>query len=143
MDLLDESRQKGYLELSETMKRPFGWISLAAVLVPAFLAVSCASPAVKDEIKFGVWASERGLWDEAIFRWKKAAAGNPRSVAALNNLGVAYERKGLFDEALKAYEAALAIEPANTYVKSNYKNCQENLKTPKADEPVKPDAKKK
>ena len=64
-------------------------------------------------------------------------------MAALNNLGVAYEKKGLFDEALKSYEAALAVEPGNTYVKSNYKNCQENVKAPKADEPPKADAKKK
>jgi len=124
------------------MKRFAGWILLAAALVAASASSSCSSR-VKDEVKFGVWASGHGLWDEAIFRWKKAAAANPKSVAALNNLGVAYEKKGLFDEALKSYEAALAIEPGNTYVKSNYKNCQENIQAPKADEAAKPDAKKK
>jgi tetratricopeptide (TPR) repeat protein len=125
------------------MKRFTSWTILAAALAAVLASSSCSSPRIKDEIKFGVWASERGLWDEAIFRWKKAVAASPKSVAALNNLGVAYEKKGLFDEALKSYEAALAIEPGNTYVKSNYKNCQENIKAPKADEPLKPDAKKK
>jgi Flp pilus assembly protein TadD len=125
------------------MKRIYGWTLLAAVLAAVLASASCSAPAIKDEIKFGVWATEHGLWDEAIFRWKKAAAANPRSVAALNNLGVAYEQKGLFDEAIRSYEAALAIEPGNSYVKSNYKNCQENIKAPKADEPAKPDAKKK
>lgn len=125
------------------MKRVFGWICLAAALASVLGSAACAGPKIRDEIKFGVWASERGLWDEAIFRWKKAAAANPRSVAALNNLGVAYEKKGLFDEALKSYEAALAIEPQNSYVKSNYKNCQENIQAPKAGEAAKPDAKKK
>jgi tetratricopeptide (TPR) repeat protein len=125
------------------MKRFYVWGLLAAVLASVLISGSCSSARITDEIKFGVWASEHGLWDEALFRWKKAAAVNPRSVAALNNLGVAYEKKGLFDEALKSYEAALAIEPGNSYVKSNYKNCQENIKSPKADEPAKPDAKKK
>ncbi len=125
------------------MKRAFGWFLLAASLVSGIAAAACSSSQARDEIKFGVWASERGLWDEAVFRWKKAAAANPRSVAALNNLGVAYEKKGLFDEALKSYEAALAVDPDNTYVKSNYKNCQENIKAPKAPEAAKPDAKKK
>lgn len=125
------------------MKRFSGLVLLTAVLAAALASASCSTPRIKDEIRFGVWASEHGLWDEAIFRWKKAAAANPRSVAALNNLGVAYEKKGLFDEALKSYEAALAIEPGNTYVKSNYKNCQENVKAPKAGEPAKADAKKK
>ncbi len=125
------------------MKRIFGWTLLAAALAASLGSLACAGPQVRDEIKFGVWASERGLWDEAIFRWKKAAAANPRSVAALNNLGVAYERKGMFEEALKSYEAALAVDSQNSYVKSNYKNCQENLKAPPAPEPVQPDAKKK
>jgi len=125
------------------MKRVVRWALLAAALASAVGSAACSGPKIRDEIKFGVWASERGLWDEAIFRWKKAAAANPRSVAALNNLGVAYEKKGLFDEALKSYEAALAIEPQNSYVKSNYKNCQENIQAPKADEAAKPDAKKK
>lgn len=125
------------------MKRIYGWILFAAVMAAVLASLSCSAPAIKDEIKFGVWATEHGLWDEAIFRWKKAAAANPRSVAALNNLGVAYEKKGLFDEALKSYEAALAVEPENSYVKSNYKNCQENIKAPQAPEPAKPDAKKK
>ena len=125
------------------MKRFAGWVLLAAALAAGLTASACSSSRITDEIKFGVWASQNGLWDEAIFRWKKAVAANPKSVAALNNLGVAYEKKGLFEEALKAYEAALAIAPENTYVKSNHKNCQENVKAPKADEPSKPDAKKK
>ncbi len=125
------------------MKRVSWWILLAAALAALPGATACSAPRTGNEIRFGVWASERGLWDEAIFRWKKAAAADPRSVAALNNLGVAYEKKGMFDEALKSYEAALKIAPDNTYVKSNYKNCQENIKAAQAPEPGKPDAKKK
>jgi tetratricopeptide (TPR) repeat protein len=131
------------LSVDRMMKRFAGWMIIAAALAASLTSASCSSPAIKDEIKFGIWATEHGLWDEAIFRWKKAVAANPRSAAALNNLAVAYEKKGLFEEALKSYEAALAVEPENEYVKSNYKSCQENAKSPPADEPAKPDAKKK
>jgi len=99
-------------------------------LTSAFFS-SCAASRSADQIKSGIWASERNLWDEAIFRWKKALAADPKSVAAHNNLAVAYEKKGLFDEALKEYELALKIDPNNAHVKSNYKNCQENIQGPK------------
>jgi len=106
-------------------------IRLAAGLilgcVVAFLLAGCAVFRPTDQVRFGLWASEQNLWDEAIFRWKKALAADPKSVAARNNLAVAYEKKGLFAEALKEYEEALKLDPNNTYVKSNYKNCQENI----------------
>jgi Tfp pilus assembly protein PilF len=103
-------------------------------LLIAFLAVflaSCSSSSVPNQVKLGVWASEKDLWDEAVFRWKKALQANPNSVPAHNNLAVAYEKKSLFDEALKEYEAALKLEPDNSYVKSNYQNCKENIQPPK------------
>jgi Tfp pilus assembly protein PilF len=99
--------------------------------------ISCSSSRLNDQIKFGIWASEKDLWDEAIFRWKKALALDPNSVAAHNNLAVAYEKKGFFEEALKEYEFTLKLAPNNTYVKSNYQNCKENI------QPAKKDAKDK
>jgi tetratricopeptide (TPR) repeat protein len=104
---------------------------LAAVLVAIF--GSCSSSPIKDQVKLGVWASEKNLWDEAIFRWKKALQANPNSAASHNNLGVAFEKKGQFDEALKEYEAALKLDPNNSYVKSNYQNCKENIQPSKKD----------
>jgi Tfp pilus assembly protein PilF len=115
-------------------------------LLIAFLAVflaSCSSPSVTNQIKLGVWASEKNLWDEAVFRWKKALQANPNSVAAHNNLAVAYEKRGLSDEALKEYEAALKLEPENSYVKSNYQNCKENIQPAKKEKEDKKDKNEK
>ncbi|MCX6575578.1 MAG: tetratricopeptide repeat protein [Candidatus Aminicenantes bacterium] len=109
----------------------------------AFFLSACSSTSVIDQVKFGVWASEKNLWDEAVFRWKKALLANPNSVAAHNNLAVAFEKKGLVDDALKEYEAALKLEPDNSYVKSNYQNCKENSQPPKKEKEGKKDKNEK
>ncbi|MGB8951892.1 MAG: tetratricopeptide repeat protein [Candidatus Aminicenantales bacterium] len=108
------------------MKKNLILIFLALIYLALFF-ISCASSPVDDQIKLGLWASEKGLWNEAIFRWKKALALNPNSVVAHNNLAVAYETKGLFKEALQEYERALELSPENSHVKMNYQNCKENL----------------
>ncbi|MBM3293125.1 MAG: tetratricopeptide repeat protein [Candidatus Aminicenantes bacterium] len=92
----------------------------------------CAGPQAADQVKFGVWASRQNLWEEAVFRWKKALEENPGSAAAHNNLAVAYERKGLFDQAIKEYELALKLDPKNETVKSNLEKCKESLAPAKA-----------
>jgi tetratricopeptide (TPR) repeat protein len=121
-------------------KAPF----VALLFAAAALLAACTSTPRTDQIKFGVWASEQGLWDEAVFRWKHALKDDPGSAAAHNNLGVAYEKKGLFEEALKEYEAALKLAPRNEYVKSNYDACKEILQPAKAGAEGTPaDAKKK
>jgi tetratricopeptide (TPR) repeat protein len=95
--------------------------SLACFLSVALVALSgCGSGAVRDQLRFGIWASEHELWDEAIYRWKRVLEENPRSVSAHNNLGVAYEKKGLWEEALKEYETASKLDPENSYVKYNF-----------------------
>lgn len=86
-----------------------------------------------DQIGFGIWAADRDLWDEAIFRWKKVLAQEPRSVAAHNNLAVAYEKKGLWEEARKEYEAALKLDPDNPWVKFNHEKFRNNLEPDKKD----------
>lgn len=113
-------------------KRVF-WLLLFAC-VWASLFFGCSSSRLSDQIKFGVFASEKNLWDEAIFRWKKALEANPDSVAAHNNLAVAYEKKGRFQDALKEYETALKLDPDNSRVKLNYTSCQENIQGLKKDE---------
>jgi Flp pilus assembly protein TadD len=102
-----------------------------ALLLAVVLLAGCASlPRPADELRFGLWASQRGLWEEAAFRWKQVLKTDPNSVAAHNNLGVAYERKGLFEEALREYETAFKLAPGNAHVKSNYTNCKESIKNP-------------
>jgi tetratricopeptide (TPR) repeat protein len=106
---------------------------LLAAAITALLS-GCGQPLRMNQLQFGVWASEKDLWDEAVFRWKKAAAVDPRSVAAHNNLAVAYEKKGLWEEARKEYAIALKLEPKNTYVKYNLDMFQENMDSLKKDE---------
>lgn len=82
----------------------------------------CSRPLWNEEINFGILAAQKDLWEEALFRWQKAALSNPDSAAARNNLAVAYERKGLWEEAKKEYELALKLSPKNSYIKANYEN---------------------
>ncbi len=117
--------------------------ALGAAVLAALITASPGCSRTPDQIRFGVWASQNNLWDEAIFRWKKALEADPGSAAAHNNLGVAYEKKSLFQEALKEYEAALKLAPQDKYVKSNYQNCKENIRAAAEDEKKKgTDAKK-
>ena len=102
--------------------------ALGAAVLAALITASPGCSRTPDQIRFGVWASQNNLWDEAIFRWRKVLEADPGSAAAHNNLGVAFEKKGLFQEALKEYEAALKRAPQDKYVKSNYQNCKENIR---------------
>lgn len=108
------------------MSKPIPWRFILAYLV-ATLAFACAGSRLSDQVAFGIWAADRDLWDEAVFRWKKALAQEPGSVAAHNNLAVAYEKKGLWEEARKEYETALKLGPDNPWVKLNYENFRKNL----------------
>ena len=99
------------------------------VLALALLAIffsSCSQSILDKQIQFGIQSAQRELWDEAIFRWKKAALSNPKSAAPHNNLAVAYERKGLWQEAKKEYEIALKLDPKNSYIKQNYEKFKKN-----------------
>jgi tetratricopeptide (TPR) repeat protein len=121
--------------------------TLAAIAL-AFLGISlvfgCAGPRLADQVAFGIWAADNDLWDEAIFRWKKVLGQDLLSVAAHNNLAVAYEKKGFWEEARKEYEAALKLAPDNPWVKLNFKNFKDNLEPGKSDKKDKaaPDEKK-
>ena len=96
-------------------------ILLLILLLPfIFVLTRCASPPPKSQLQFGIFAAQHNLWDEAIFRWKKAIKLDPDSSAAHNNLAVAYEKKGLWDDAKKEYEAALELNPKNEYIQANY-----------------------
>ena len=107
--------------------------AVALILAGLFLAAGCAARHPGDQIRFGIWAADNDLWDEAIFRWKKVLSLDSRSVAAHNNLAVAYERKGLWEEARKEYETALKLAPENSWVRLNFNKFKENLEPGKSD----------
>lgn len=119
-------------------KRIFAGLVFASLCL--ILLFSCSRPYLADQVAFGIWAAEKDLWDEAIFRWKKVLLENPDSVAAHNNLAVAYERKGLWSEAKKEYEIVLKLAPQNSWVKSNYQNFKNNMEP--AEKEKKEEAKK-
>lgn len=112
------------------MKKPLIIALLVLFCFPIIFA-RCSKPLVDKELQFGIWASQKDLWDEAIFRWKKVLTLNPNSAAAHNNLAVAYERKGLWQDAQKEYEAALQIAPNDPSITYNYKKFKENLEPDK------------
>ncbi len=97
----------------------------AGVLV---LFVAGASPAyadkarnaAKQQVDFGITVAQKGLWREAIFRWKKAVELDPNYAAAWNNLAIGYEHEGQFESARDAYERALKLEPNNSMIRQNY-----------------------
>lgn len=101
------------------------------VLCLAGLGVSLASPAhaasvlgkpptAAEQLKFGVNMARRGLWSEALFRFKQADRIDPENPRILNNLAVAYEATGQFDEALALYRRALERHPGDQELRRNY-----------------------
>jgi tetratricopeptide (TPR) repeat protein len=72
------------------------------------------------QLSFGVNMARRGLWQEALFRFREAERLDPRNPHVENNLGVAYEAAGDFDHALEYYKKAIALAPESREVKANY-----------------------
>jgi Tfp pilus assembly protein PilF len=92
-----------------------------AGLVLAGAPNACRFPPSSENIRRGALAAESGRWDEASDRWRKEVAAALSSVAAHNNLAVAYEKCGRFEEAGNEYEAALRLDPANAAVQENFR----------------------
>ncbi len=107
------------------MKR-VSFVLLFAIGAALFL-FGCGGSLHDNNIRLGFRASEEELWDDALARWEEAVALAPRSVAAHNDLAVAYEKKGRWEDARKEYEKALELDPSNVYVKHNLERFQENL----------------
>ncbi len=104
--------------------------TLTALLSSLFI-FGCSRALVENELRFGIEAAQKDLWDEAIFRWQKAALAQPQSASVHNNLAVAYEKKGLWEKAKKEYELALKLDPDNAYIQSNYQNFKRNYELTK------------
>ncbi len=88
----------------------------------------------KSQLAFGVDMAERGLWSEALFRFKRAAQAEPGNPRILNNIAVAYEALGLFEKALDAYQDAIKVDPTNKDLKHNYSRFVEFYRNFKPDE---------
>jgi Flp pilus assembly protein TadD len=73
-----------------------------------------------EQVRFGIEAARRGLWQEARFRFDRALKLDEKNAAALNNLAVACEQLGDFVRAREAYEAARKLRPKNHGILQNY-----------------------
>ncbi len=93
--------------------------ALFLLLLPRTSAAT-GEPDLEKEISFGVKMAERGLWNEALFRFQRAAELRPDDSKILNNLAVAYEAVGQYDNALLAYQEALKADSTNRELKRNY-----------------------
>lgn len=93
------------------------------LLVAASLAACSSRPpadSVAAQVTFGVQMAQRGLWNEALFRFEQARRLSPDDTRALNNLAVSYEAVGRFEDALTAYRLAAQADPNNRALKQNF-----------------------
>ena len=91
--------------------------TLAAVALPVYADARSDATA---QVEFGISVAQKGLWQEALYRWERAVDIDPTYAAAWNNLGIGYEHEGAFDKAREAYEKALDLEPNNVIIQQNY-----------------------
>ena len=96
-------------------------VALALVLVCGVATPRADSRSdAKAQVEFGIEVAQRGLWQEAIYRWRRAIDLDPTYAPAWNNLGIGFEHGGRFDEAREAYETALDLDPDNLIIEQNY-----------------------
>jgi Flp pilus assembly protein TadD len=93
---------------------------LLLLLLLAPVPLPAAEESSRREVGFGLKVAEKGLWQEARFRFERAVQLEPGNAAALNNLAVSLEQMGEFGEARKAYEKALEVKPGDVYIQQNY-----------------------
>jgi Tfp pilus assembly protein PilF len=98
------------------------WMFALALVLGASAAASAqdARKQAQSQVEFGITVAQRGLWQEAVFRWERATEIDPTYAAAFNNLGIAFEQLGKFERAGKAYERALELDPQNIAIQQNY-----------------------
>ena len=91
---------------------------LFLLIAPAPLLAAEASS--QGQIGFGLSVAQKGLWQEARFRFERAVSLDPKNASAQNNLAVSLEQMGEFALARECYEKALALRPGDLYIQQNY-----------------------
>ena len=90
------------------------------LLLLAPMTAVAAEESPDRQVEFGLKVAQKGLWQEARFRFERAVQLEPGNAAALNDLAVALEQMGEFDQARQAYEKALQLKPGDLYIQQNY-----------------------
>lgn len=88
--------------------------ALVLVLTAAWPALArerkgLSSRQVREELRFASEMAEKGLWREALYRWKKVLAARPDDPRLLNNIAVAEEALGMVEDARRDYRRALEL----------------------------------
>ena len=109
---------------------------LLAVLMIGGRKKQVDSSSPEAQLSFGVSMAKRGLWSEALFRFKQAARKDPANPRILNNMAVAYEALGNFEKALEHYQDAIRSDPGNRELKRNYSRFVEFYRAFKPTEPA-------
>lgn len=99
--------------------RPAVIVLLAPLLALAACGYGRPNQAAS-QLGFGTDMARRGLWREALFRFKEAERLEPDNPRIQSNLGVAYEAQGDFDLALASYQKALKLAPNDKGIRTNY-----------------------
>jgi len=94
--------------------------ALLVLLLLAPVSALAAEESSERQVDFGLKVAQKGLWQEARFRFERAVQLDPGNAAALNDLAVALEQMGEFDQARQAYEKALELKPGDLYIQQNY-----------------------
>lgn len=109
-------------------------LAVLVVLVLAGCGVGRVDPQQSSaQLAFGIQMAKRGLWSEALFRFKKAEDKNPGNARILGNMAVAYEALGQFELALDCYQRALKASSANSDLRRNYSRFVEFYRNFKAE----------
>lgn len=111
--------------MRRSLPRPVPALLLTALAAAALSLPGCGrhyrTPEAADsQLAFGVSMAQRGLWNEAMFRFQAAERLEPDNPHVFNNLGVAYEAAGDFEKALQNYQKALKLAPESREAKANY-----------------------
>ena len=116
---------------------------LAFALLAPGPAVAAPSPAdqARAQLSFGIDMARRGLWREALFRFREAERLNPDHVGILNNMAVAFEATGEFEKALDYYNRALKVSPERRDLRNNYARFVEFYQSFRGEKKPKKDAK--
>ena len=92
--------------------------SLLVMLLWA-LPVSAQRGDAEQQVQFGIEVAQKGLRQEAVYRWERATQLDPTYAQAFNNLAIGYEQLGQMDKAKAAYDRALQLAPDNTFIRQN------------------------
>ena len=112
-------RLMGYSEISP-MVRSTLLIAALVMSCSGSMAYADARSDAKEQVQFGINVAQRGLWKEALYRWKRATEIDPTYAEAYNDVAIAHEHEGQLAEAREAYDKALKLDPDNTIIRQNY-----------------------